>query len=109
MSHGGDHRTNLGDISFAVGEGIRGIYSEFGTNIDMLRLETDQGNLKSTGSKGYKQHPVDWHPGPGEVVLGYSGRSDDIPEGAVYALQAVVATIEGIDWLPIDHMDLEDG
>jgi hypothetical protein len=52
---------------------------------------------------------VDWHPGPGEVVLGYSGRSDDIPEGAVYALQAVVATIEGIDWLPIDHMDLEDG
>jgi hypothetical protein len=42
------------------------------------------------------------------VVLGFSGRSDDSPEGAVYALQAVVASIEGIDWLPIDHVDLKD-
>lgn len=109
VSHGGDRQTNLGDISFGLGEGIRGIYSEFGTNIDKLRLETDQGNLESTGSKGDKQHPVDWHPGPNQVVLGFTGRSDDTPEGAVYALQAVVATIEGIDWHPVDQMDLEDG
>ncbi|MCE2839583.1 MAG: jacalin-like lectin [Cyanobacteriota bacterium] len=109
VRHGGERRTNLGDINFDEGEGIRGIYSEFGTNIDLLRFETDQGNLESTGTKGDKQHPVDWHPGPGQVVLGFSGRSDDNPDGAVYALQAVVASIEGIDWLPIDHVDLEDG
>lgn len=110
VSHGGtpNKGKNLGDFSFAEGQGISGIYSEFGSNIDKLRLDTSQGTLENWGDKGDKQHPVDWHPGPGQVVLGFSGRSDDIPNGAVYALEAVVASIEGIDWLPIDAIELED-
>ncbi len=109
VSHGGDRQTNLGDIGLGPGEGITGIYSEFGTNIDKLRLVTDQGVLDSFGDKGDKQHPVDWQPAPGQVVLGFKGRSDDDPSGAIYALQAVVARIEGIDWQPIDTLDLNDG
>lgn len=107
-SHGGDRGINLGDISLGPGEGITGIYSEFGTNIDKLRLTTDHGVLESKGEKGDKQHPVDWRPAPGEVVLGFSGRSDDDPAGAVYVLQAVVARFEGIDWEPIDALDRDD-
>jgi hypothetical protein len=42
------------------------------------------------------------------VVLGFSGRSDDDPKGAVYALQAVVARIEGIDWAATDALVLDD-
>ena len=99
---------NLGDISLGPGEGITGVYSEFGTNIDKLRLSTDHGVLESTGEKGDKQHPVDWRPATGEVVLGFSGRSDDDPKGAVYVLQAVVARFEGIDWEPIDALDCDD-
>jgi hypothetical protein len=110
VSHGGDRSSiNLGDISLGPGEGITGIYSEFGTNIDKLRLATDQGVLESAGDKGDKQHPVDWPPASGQVVLGFSGRSDDDPTGAIYALQAVVAHFEGIDWEPIDAIDLDDG
>jgi hypothetical protein len=106
-SHGGDRGINLGDIEVGIGEGIRGIYSEFGTNIDKLRLETDQGVLESWGDKGDKQHPVNWRLGPGQVVLGFSGRSDDDPKGAVYGLQAVVARIEGISWQPLDAQEFE--
>lgn len=108
-SHGGDLGHNLGDISFGPGEGITAIYSEFGSNIDKLRLATDQGVLESQGDKGDKQHPVNWQPAPGQVVLGFSGRSDDAPTGALYGLQAVVAQFEGIDWEPIDNLDREDG
>jgi len=107
-SHGGDLGHNLGDISFGPGEGIRAIYSEFGTNIDKLRLETDQGVLESLGDKGDKQRPVNWRRAPGEVVLGFSGRSDDVPTGALFGLQAVVARFEGITWEPIDSLDRDD-
>lgn len=108
ISHGGDRGINLGEISFGPGEGITGLYSEFGTNIDKLRLESDQGVLESSGDKGDKQHPLRWQPGPGEVVIGFSGRSDDDPAGAIHALQAVVARVDGIDWLPIDSVELND-
>jgi hypothetical protein len=108
-THGGDRGVNLGDISLGPGEGLTGIYSEFGTNIDKLRLVTDQGVLENFGDRGDRQHPVDWKRPPGQVVLGFSGRSDDGPAGALYALQAVVARIEGIDWQPIDTLDLNDG
>ena len=108
VCHGGDRGDNLGDLPIASGEGITAIYSEFGTNIDKLRLQTNQGILESSGNQGDKQHPVDWRPVPGQVVLGFSGRSDDEPDGAVYSLQAVVARIEGIDWEPIDALDMND-
>lgn len=108
VSHGGERGDNLGDLPIGPGEGITAIYSEFGTNIDKLRLDTHQGALESSGTQGDKQHPVNWRPGPGQVVLGFSGRSDDEPTGAIYALQAVVARIEGIDWAPIDALDLDD-
>jgi len=108
--HGGDRGIKLGTPhTFGPGEGITEIYSEFGTNIDKLRIITDQGMLESTGEKGDKNNPVHWQRGPGEVVLGLIGRSDDETDGAVYALQAIVAHIEGIDWQPIDALDLEDG
>lgn len=108
-SHGGDRGNDLGDITFGPGEGVTAIYSEFGTNIDRLRLETDQGVLESTGDQGDKQRPVNWTRAPGEVVLGFSGRADDLPTGALYGLQAVVARFEEIVWEPIDRLDQEDG
>jgi hypothetical protein len=88
---------------------LAGIGLEAGWRVDKLRLVTDQGVLESSGDKGDKQHPADWQPASGQVVLGFSGRSDDDPAGALYALQAVVASIEGIDWPPIDSLDLNDG
>jgi len=109
VSHGGDRGNNLGDISFGPGEGITALYSEFGTNIDKLRLETDQGVLESSGDQGDKQHPVNWRRAPGEVVLGFSGRSDDVPTSALFGLQAVVARFEVITWEPIDSLDRDDG
>jgi hypothetical protein len=87
---------------------LAGIGMEAGTRVDKLRLETPQGVLVCNGDQGDKQHPVDWRPGPGQVVLGFSGRSDDDPKGAVYALQAVVARIEGIDWAATDALVLDD-
>jgi hypothetical protein len=48
---------------------------------------------------------VHWQSGPNQIALGFSGRSDDNPAGALYALQAIVARFQKIDWEPIDGQD----
>lgn len=103
--HGGNKGNNLGDIQLGPGKKISEIYSEYGTSIDRLKIDADQRVLENFGTKGDRQHPVHWQYGPNQIALGFSGRSDDNPAGALYALQAIVATFQKIDWEPIDGQD----
>ena len=57
---------------------------------------------------GDRLHPVNRQRASDQVVLSFTGRSDNTEEGALFALQAVVARIERIEWDPIDPDELPD-
>jgi hypothetical protein len=111
FAYGGSRGNQCGDKRLGVGESISAIFGEFGpTNIDKLRLiNFDKWVLAGGGERGDKQHPVDWRRAPDQVVLGFTGRSNNNDDGAIFALQAVVARFERIDWEPIDPRELLDG
>jgi hypothetical protein len=100
--HGGDRGNRRGEQELSEGEGITEIYAEFGSHLDKLFLTTDRGRLGGGGNAGDQQHPVAWQKAANEVVLGFSGRSDDHPKGAVFTLRAIVARFEGIKWEKLD-------
>jgi hypothetical protein len=100
--HGGTRGNLSGDVELAAGEGVNEIYSEFGTHLDKILLKTDRGTLGGGGNQGDRLHPMSWQRGPQEVLIGFSGRADDKPEGAVYTLSAIIARFEGIHWEKFD-------
>jgi hypothetical protein len=100
--HGGDRGTPSGDVELAAGEGVTEIYSEFGTHLDKILIKTDRGMLGGGGNQGDRLHPLSWRKAPQAVVLGFSGRSDDMPKGAVYTLRAIIARFEGINLEKLD-------
>lgn len=110
VRHGGDDGLLQGTKSLGEGESITAIASEFGPkNIDRLSLRNgDTWTLTGGGEKGDKQHPLNWQRAANQVVLGFTGRSDDDKHGALYALQAVVAEFERLMWEHIDPSELLD-
>lgn len=104
--HGGNRGRPSGDLEFAPGEGVISLESEFGSHLDRLLVTTDRGRLGGGGDAGNKQ--VNWQKAANEVVLGFTGRSDDADHGAVYMLRAVVARFEGIRWQSIGSRELLD-
>ncbi|MCP9902382.1 hypothetical protein KBZ09_17495 [Cyanobium sp. Cruz CV11-17] len=108
--YGGKRGLRQGERSLGEGEGISAIYAEFGPrNIDKLRLfNGDSWVVGGGGERGDKSRPVNWQRASDQVVLGFTGRSDNSEEGALFALQAVVARFERIEWEPIDPDELLD-
>jgi len=108
--YGGNLGLRQGEQSLGEGEGLSAIYAEFGPrNIDKLRLFNGTSwVLGGGGDKGDKLHPVNWQRSSDQVVLGFTGRSDNSEKGALFALQAVVARFERIEWEPIDPDELLD-
>jgi hypothetical protein len=100
--HGGDRGNPSGEQELSEGEGVTEIYGEFGSHLDKLFLTTDRGRLGGGGDEGDREHPVVWQKADNEVVLGFSGRSEDHAKGAVFTLRAIVARFEGIKWEKLD-------
>lgn len=110
FAYGGKRGLRQGERRLPDGESITALYAEFGPkNIDKLNIiNADMWQLAGGGDKGDKLHPLHWQRSANEVVLGFTGRSDDSDAGAVFSLQAVVARFEGIEWEPVDPNEILD-
>jgi hypothetical protein len=97
--HGGEGGSNLGDIELASGVGLTRIKAHTGIpngRVDALWLFSGDGQgIGGGGKKG--NTPLEWHPDPNQVVLGFSGRS----AAELDSLWAVIATFDPLAWEPL--------